>query len=87
MFDLVAKTPTEEIHLYDGDTFKQHNAFRAPGAAAGEDLAAEPMKVAYFEAIYSKMRRGIVAHPEYVGAENIDQLRDADFVFICIDDG
>jgi hypothetical protein len=87
VFDLVAKTPTEEIHLYDGDTFKQHNAFRAPGAAAGEDLAVEPMKVAYFEAIYSKMRRGIVAHPEYVGAENIDQLRDADFVFICIDDG
>lgn len=87
VFDLVAKTPVEEIHLYDGDIFEQHNAFRAPGAASGEDLTAEHKKVAYFEAIYSKMRRGIFAHPEYVDATNVDQLRDADFVFICIDDG
>jgi hypothetical protein len=43
--------------------------------------------VAYFGDIYSKMRRGIVSHPEHVDASNIDQLRDADFVFVCIDDG
>jgi hypothetical protein len=29
VLDLVAKTPVKEIHLYDGDTFLQHNAFRA----------------------------------------------------------
>jgi hypothetical protein len=87
VFDLVVKTPVEEIHIYDGDTFKQHNAFRAPGAASGAELEAEPKKVAYFEGIYSKMRRGIVSHPVPVGASNIDELRDADFVFICIDAG
>jgi hypothetical protein len=30
--DFVAKTPVEEIHLFDSDVFLQHNAFRAPGA-------------------------------------------------------
>jgi hypothetical protein len=33
------------------------------------------------------MRRGIVSHPCHVDASNIDELRDTDFVFICIDDG
>src|SRR5665647_768400 len=33
ILDLVAKTPVEEIHLFDGDGFETHNAFRAPGAA------------------------------------------------------
>ncbi len=87
VFDLVAKAPVEEIHLYDGDIFEQHNAFRAPGAASGEELEAAMTKVAYLDAIYSKMRRGIVPHPSYVDATNIDELQDADFVFICIDDG
>lgn len=87
VLDLVAKAPVEQIHIYDGDIFHQHNAFRAPGAASGDELAAAPKKVSYFAGIYSKMRRGIVAHPEHVDASNIDELRDADFVFICIDDG
>jgi hypothetical protein len=87
ILDLIAKTPVEQIHTYDGDILHQHNAFRAPGAASGDELAAEPKKVAYFGEIYSKMRRGIVSHPEHVDASNIDQLRDADFVFVCIDDG
>ena len=83
----VAKTSVEQIHAHDGDILHQHNAFRVPGAASGDELAAEPKKVTYFEGIYSKMRRGIVSHPEHVDASNIDQLRDADFVFVCIDDG
>ncbi len=36
VLDLVAKTPVREIHLYDGDTFYQHNAFRSPGAPSGD---------------------------------------------------
>jgi hypothetical protein len=87
VLDQVAKTPVEEIHLYDGDVFHQHNAFRAPGAASGDELDAQPFKVHYFAGIYSKMRRGIEAHAEYLDASNIDALRDADFVFVCIDDG
>lgn len=87
ILDQIAKTPVEEIHLWDGDVFEQHNAFRAPGAASGDDLAAASMKVQYFRAIYEKMRNGIIAHPEYVGPSNIEQLRSADFVFVSIDDG
>ncbi|MDZ7652346.1 MAG: ThiF family adenylyltransferase [Burkholderiaceae bacterium] len=34
ILDLVAKTHVSEIHLYDADKFRQHNAFRAPGAAS-----------------------------------------------------
>lgn len=30
VLDLVAKTPVREIHLFDGDLFLQHNAFRHP---------------------------------------------------------
>ena len=38
ILDLVAKTPVREIHLFDGDRFGQHNAFRAPGAPSIETL-------------------------------------------------
>lgn len=38
VLDYTTKTPVAEIHLYDGDTFLQHNAFRSPGAAALADL-------------------------------------------------
>src|SRR6185437_16361273 len=41
VLDLVAKTPAKEIHLYDGDTFYQHNAFRSPGAPSGEELGSK----------------------------------------------
>lgn len=87
VLDLVSKTPVEQIHQYDGDIFEQHNAFRAPGAPSGDELEAAMMKTDYYKAIYSKMHRGIVSHPYYVDPSNIDELRDADFVFICIDDG
>ena len=33
------------------------------------------------------MRRGIVAHPEYVGPENVELLREMQFVFLCLDRG
>ncbi|MCO4099458.1 MAG: hypothetical protein HEQ38_08675 [Gemmatimonas sp.] len=66
VLDLLAKTPVEEIHLYDGDEFLQHNAFRAPGAASLTQLRGRPSKVAYFLGMYDPMRRGIIPHPEYI---------------------
>lgn len=87
VLDQVSKTPVEQIHCYDGDIFEQHNAFRAPGAASGAELEAVMKKVDYYKAIYSKMHRGIVAHPYHIDVGNIEELRDADFVFICIDNG
>lgn len=87
VIDQVAKTPVGEIHLYDGDTFLQHNAFRSPGAPSIEELAEQPNKAEYFERIYSKMRYGIHAHPSEIDASNIEGLRELSFVFLCIDDG
>jgi hypothetical protein len=87
VLDLVAKTPVKEIHLFDKDEFLQHNAFRSPGAPSIEDLKAKPRKVAYLKGLYSKMHRGIVAHDAHVDAENVEQLRQMDFVFLCLDQG
>jgi len=87
ILDLVAKTPGEEIHLFDGDRFLQHNAFRAPGAASRDELRGKPYKVDYFASIYSRMRRGIVPHREYVNEANLHLLDDMDFVFMCMEAG
>lgn len=86
VLDLVAKTPVKRIHLFDGDKFLQHNAFRSPGAPSGEELEEKPYKTDYFERLYSKMRRGVFSHPTFIDSANVDQLRDMKFVFLCVDD-
>lgn len=85
VLDQVAKTPVAEVHLFDDDRFLQHNAFRAPGAPSLEDLENEPYKVDWFSAMYGRMHRGIVSHRYRVGAENASELRDMNFVFVCVD--
>jgi hypothetical protein len=87
VLDYVAKTPIGEIHLFDGDRFLQHNAFRAPGAATLEQLAATPFKVDYMASTYAAMRRGIVPHPYVVDEGTVAELTPMSFVFICVDDG
>lgn len=87
VLDLVAKTPPQEIHLFDGDVFLQHNAFRAPGAAPVEVLSQKLPKVVYYAQNYDAMRRGIVPHTDYLTDENIEALAGFDFVFICVDKG
>ncbi|MEU7005078.1 ThiF family adenylyltransferase [Nonomuraea sp. NPDC046570] len=87
LLDLLAKTPVVALDLYDGDLFRTHNAYRAPGAASLEDLRAGLKKVHYYEQMYSPLRRGIKAHPVNVTSENVDELLDADFVFLAMDTG
>lgn len=87
VLDYVAKTPVAEIHLFDGDRFFQHNAFRAPGAPSREDLEKGMYKVEYFKSIYSRMHRGVVAHPTFVERAEVELLKQMDFVFICMDSG
>jgi hypothetical protein len=87
ILDLVAKAPVWEIHLYDGDLFLQHNAFRSPGAPSRAELAARPQKVDHFAEMYSKMRRNIVPHPVFVDDSNVDELTEMDFVFLALDGG
>lgn len=85
ILDLIAKAPSGEIHLYDGDKFYTHNAFRAPGAARLDELEQAPAKVEYFRGKYDAMRRAIFAHPYHVDDSNIDELRNSSFVFLSID--
>ncbi|KRA31118.1 MULTISPECIES: ThiF family adenylyltransferase [unclassified Nocardioides] len=87
LLDLLAKTPIQTIHLYDGDIFRTHNAYRAPGATGIEDLRAGKYKVEYFSQMYSLMRRGIEPHPEYVTDANVREILDASFVFLSMDTG
>jgi hypothetical protein len=88
ILDLLAKTPIGEIHLFDGDVFLQHNAFRAPGAATLEQLEAKPKKVDYYTMMYSGMRRsGIVPHPYHMTEEHLPELAEMQFIFMAFDGG
>jgi hypothetical protein len=87
ILDFLAKTPVRRIHLFDGDRFGQHNAFRAPGAPSGEDLRRKPFKVEYFYSIYDRMHTGIVPHAHYIDESTIDQLRGMSFVFLAMEGG
>jgi hypothetical protein len=85
ILDMVAKTLVREIHLFDGDVFGQHNAFRAPGAAAIEEIGGD--KVAHWVTVYSKMRRGVIGHPGFLDESTVGELTGLDFVFVSMDPG
>lgn len=87
ILDLIAKTPIEQIHLYDCDTLYTHNAFRASGAASIAELDGAPKKVEYFQRKYDPLRRNIFAHPVHVDEGNIEELRDMAFVFLAMGTG
>ncbi len=85
VLDFVAKTPVAEIHLFDGDRFVNHNAFRAPGAPSIEELRLRTNKAVYFRDTYSRMRRRVIAHEGYLVEAGLDELAGLSFVFVCID--
>jgi molybdopterin/thiamine biosynthesis adenylyltransferase len=85
LLDFLAKMCLAEIHLFDGDDFKVHNAFRTPGAASKDGLLAMMKKVDYFAGIYSKMHKGIKPHSVYITEETKHLLAGLSFVFICVD--
>ena len=87
ILDLVAKTLAREIHLFDGDLFGSHNAFRAPGAPSIAELRQRPYKVDHFAAVYARMRRGVVPHPYFMDASQLAELDTMTFAFLCMDAG
>lgn len=87
ILDFVAKTPVAEIHLFDGDRFYTHNAFRAPGAASIEELNASEYKVSILARKYRQMHKYIFEHPVYIGKENLQEISAMTLVFIAIDKG
>lgn len=87
VLDQVAKTPVREIHLFDGDEFVAHSAFRSPGAATSEQLRKRMPKVTYFKEMYDAMHRGIHEHCNFLIEANVHELAGFDFVFVCVDKG
>lgn len=87
ILDLVAKTPVQEVHLFDDDVLYAHNAFRAPGAASLDEIKDSPRKVEYFAAKYDQFRRGVIPHPVRVTELNVSELDSMDFVFLSLDAG
>lgn len=85
ILDLVAKTPVAEVHMYDGDKFLVHNAFRSPGAASVAELDKLQNKTDYYKSIYTNMHKCIVSHPYYIDEFNISEIADATYVFLAID--
>lgn len=86
ILDQVAKTWVDRIILIDGDHLENHNAFRAPGAAAKAVLQAKRNKAEYFAEEYSRMHTGITAYRVALTAENLHLLEGATFVFLAAAD-
>lgn len=87
VLDLVSKTWVRTIHLFDADTFKQHNAFRAPGSYSKGDVEDEAPKADFHGDRYSRMRRGIKSFAIKIDETNVHHLCGFDTVFLCIDGG
>ena len=85
ILDYVSKTRVAEIHLFDGDRFEQHNAFRSPGATTTEDLEERPTKAQLYSERYADMRSDVIAHEFHVAADNLEVLGHLDFVFVAVD--
>ena len=86
ILDQIAKTEVDTVLLVDGDTFDNHNAFRAPGAPTLGTLRSRPNKAAYFASVYSNMHRGVTACEQYLDEDNLAVLSGATFVFLASDD-
>lgn len=87
LLDQLAKTPLSKILLCDGDVLEPHNAFRAPGAVAFEELEKKQKKVTYYQSLYSQMHKRIEVYDQFVTSENVSMFSEYDFVFIAIDSG
>lgn len=85
--DLIAKTHVAEVHLFDADMLRPHNAFRFPGAIPREILDRGVTKVKYLSEHYSTMRRGVVPHEVMIHEDNVMELAKFDYVFLCVDRG
>lgn len=87
ILDALAKTPVEEIHLYDDDIVEPSTVFRMPAALSIEDAYLRKNKTDYHRDVYSQMRTGIKSHPVRINQDNVHELNDCNFVFIAIDHG
>lgn len=85
ILDFLARTPVREIRLYDADEFHVHNAFRSPGALDPDDLGRPKAEVC--ENRYASFRRNVKGVVRMLDADDLDQLADVTFAFVCVDKG
>jgi hypothetical protein len=87
ILDFLAKCKVKEIHLFDGDVYLLHNAFRSPGSPTKEILDEQLKKVHYYSGIYSNFHKHIIPHDYYVTPDNIHELEGMTYVFLAVDKG
>lgn len=87
ILDALAKTPAEEIHLYDDDFVDLGNVYRMPGALTAAEAHQQIRKTDYLRDLYSRMRTGITSHPIRINEGNVNELNDCAFVFVAVDHG
>lgn len=84
ILDFISRTHLDRIALFDDDKVHIHTIFRIPGfipQAIGE------LKVDALARQYGQWHTGLDPVPERITPENIERLRDFDFVFVSVDDG
>ncbi len=87
LVDILAKTNVRELHLFDKDVLKQHNAFRMCGAARIEELGGSCRKIDWYRRTYSVIREeGIHVHHQELTGGSRDTLARFTTVFIAVDD-
>ena len=87
LVDVLAKTNIKELHLFDDDVMKLHNAFRVSGAARVGELNGKKLKIDWHEERYKEVRKeGLYVHDIKIDSENIEELRNCTTAFIVVDD-
>lgn len=84
ILDFLARTHLEQIGLYDDDKIHVHTIFRIPSFIP---RAIGKKKVDALAEHYANWHGGIVPTAERITVDNIERLREYDFVFVSIDDG
>jgi hypothetical protein len=87
ILDTLAKTPVEEVHLYDDDIVEPATVYRMPGALTIDQAHQQARKTDHLRDVYSCMRTGIKSHPQRIDQGNVHELDDCNFVFIAVDHG
>ena len=87
LVDILMKTDVQELHTYDRDVLKQHNAFRIAGAARIEELQGNTPKVTWHRERYAAVREeGVHAHARSIDEAAAGELARFTTVFIAVDD-
>ena len=87
LVDVLAKTNVKELHLFDDDVMKIHNAFRVAGAARVGELGGQKSKLEWHAERYREVRvKGLFLHHKKLNHDNFDALAGCTTAFIAVDD-